>query len=168
MRQLLRSLLRATAIFTSLWSLYGAWLYCECIDVVGDDYQNFMNDGSSTCKCQNCTRRKGAQHVAVLAEDYTKELPALDSNGNQTALVAKSCDMCGCVNNFLSTLCRKSDALVKEVLFVRADNASLRMHLTRNTEMLSPQTTENVEPVPLLSRDSQQHHGPATFATVAE
>lgn len=156
----------------------GARFHCKCIDVVGSDYEFFVAGGWSTYESQDGTRRNGAQDVAVDAEDYSEEFPALHNNGKQTAPVAESCDRSGYVNKFLSILLEKIDRLSWKMFCLpgkitrpcRCNSPGTPNCTTvwvRHNILGSRPTTQNVVPVLFATGFLTATFATATFATAA-
>ncbi|KAG0432533.1 hypothetical protein HPB47_020763, partial [Ixodes persulcatus] len=139
----------------------GFRFHCKCIGVIGDELEFFMKTGSSTYKCKSCTKRNGSDEVSVIAGSHPSE-----RDDAATASASSSCSACGCVNNLLQALHDKFDSLIKEVASVRADNASLHLHLARNTELLRRFTAQAVLPPPITTSPQVPGPEPASFASV--
>lgn len=129
---------------------------------MGDDYDFFMQSGISTYKCKSCTRRNGSDEVGAI----TKQRPPDDCDVASVSTVVGNCSACGCVKDLLEALHDKVDSLVKEVVSVKAENASLLLHLSRNTEMLRRFIAPNVEPRPTTTLPAQPGTESASYAAV--
>ncbi|CAN7940035.1 unnamed protein product [Ixodes hexagonus] len=140
----------------------GTRFHCKCIDVLGDDYDFIMQSGSSTYKCVSCTKRNGSDEVSAI----TEKRPPEDSDVALVSTVLGNCSACGCVNDLLVALHDKIDSLVKQVVSVKAENVSLLLHLSKNTELLRRFTARNVEPRSTAAPSSQPGPESASFATV--
>ncbi|CAN8011007.1 unnamed protein product [Ixodes pacificus] len=138
----------------------GFRFHCKCIKVIGDEYEYFMKTGSSTYKCKSCTKRNGSDEVSVIGGNRPSEC-----DDAATASASSSCSACGCVNNLLQALHDKFDSPIKEVASVRADNASLHLHLARNTELLRRFTAQAVLPPPSTTPLQVPSPEPASFAS---
>ncbi|KAG0425804.1 hypothetical protein HPB47_027054 [Ixodes persulcatus] len=76
------------------------------------------------------------------------------------------CQNCFQYTGEVRALHDKFDSLIKEVVSVRADNASLHLHLARNTELLRRFTAQAVLPPPVTTSPQEPGPEPASFASV--
>ncbi|KAG0426673.1 hypothetical protein HPB47_026233, partial [Ixodes persulcatus] len=76
--------------------------------------------------------RNGSDEVSAI----TEQRPPDDCDVASGSTVVGNCSACHCLKDLLVALHDKVDSLVKDVVSVKAENSSLLLHLSKNTEML--------------------------------
>ncbi|KAM7282307.1 putative nuclease HARBI1 isoform X1 [Ixodes scapularis] len=116
--------------------------HCKCINVVEEDYEYLMADGMSSYKCPSCAKpldksgNKVSDDSAAILLEETELSPANVIPGTDTSLP-----------ELVVLLCKKIDDLTKAVKTLMTDNESLRIHLSRNCELLHKLCMPEEQPV---------------------
>ncbi|KAG0443503.1 hypothetical protein HPB47_014840, partial [Ixodes persulcatus] len=105
--------------------------HCKCINVVEEDYELLMVDGRSSYKCPSCAKRldetgNKVSDDSVAISPHEQE-PSADAvmDGTDAHLL-----------ELVVLLCKKIDDLTNVVKTLKVDNESMRLQLSRNSELL--------------------------------
>lgn len=122
--------------------------HCRCINITGDEYENLMEGGISSYKCNSCSKRSDADGYA---STFTGAVS--DEMNEDLEILAPDHD----IRHLLELLCAKIDALSSQVTLLKAHNAALHDQLSRNTTVLLRHSGDVAASAAEKSRDASSY-----------